>query len=194
MKVKMEKLIEWIKILSQKAYTKYIMISFMFTMFLMENSIFGKGYLQKIIPNFKMLDMNFYNRPEQIVEFINSLGKAGRSGYFNLLIIDLLLIAVLFLFQSTLLTKSLKEVNRLDLAKIVIALPLIRAIADLFETISLMSIIKLLPNTSSIPVYITTIFTPIKWIFMILSLSCLVVLLVMKVSKKLKEKNIELLN
>jgi len=29
---------------------------------------------------------------------------------------------------------------------------------------------------------------------MILSLSCLVVLLVMKVSKKLKEKNIELLN
>jgi len=185
----MSKLYLLVKELSKKAYNKYIMFSFMGTMFLMENGIFGKGYFKKVKPDFEMIDMNFFNSPEEILYYLINLGKFGRSNYFYLLVIDLILLVVLCVLQSTLIMKLLKGIARREQFQWLVTLPFLRSGADLFETLSYMILVKKFPETSNFALYTGSIFTTIKWVFMAATLLALVILIFINIRNTLRERN-----
>jgi len=158
-------------------------------MFLMENNLFGKGYIKKIIPDFKMLDMNYLNTPGEITSYLTAIGEFGRSKYLYLLSIDLILIIVLCVLQSTLIMKLLKGIARREQFQWLVTLPFLRSGADLFETLSYMILVKKFPETSNFALYTGSIFTTIKWVFMAATLLALVILIFINIRNTLRERN-----
>lgn len=75
-----------------------------------------------------------------------------------------------------------------------ILLPLSRSIADLVETISYISLVKIFPNGAKFLVYTASVFTSVKWFFMFATLLTLIVLLGLNLFKVLKEKEIKIFN
>ncbi len=190
----MNRIFELIRILSKKAYNKYIMISFMTTMYLMENNFFGKGYIKKIIPDFKMLDMNFFNTPYEITSYLINIGGFGRDKYLYLLSIDLVLIIVLCVLQSTLIRKLLKGIDKVQRFEWLVILPLLRSGADLLETLSYMTLTKVFPSAPKILLYTGTIFTTVKWIFMATIVIVLIGLIGLNINNLIREKKHNILS
>jgi len=190
----MNRIFELIRILSKKAYNKYIMISFMTTMYLMENNFFGKGYIKKIIPDFKMLDMNFFNTPYEITSYLINIGGFGRDKYLYLLSIDLVLIIVLCVLQSTLIRKLLKGIDKVQRFEWLVILPLLRSGADLLETLSYMTLTKVFPSAPKILLYTETIFTTVKWIFMATIVIVLIGLIGLNINNLIREKKHNILS
>jgi len=190
----MNRIFELIRILSKKAYNKYIMISFMTTMYLMENNFFGKGYIKKIIPDFKMLDMNFFNTPNEITSYLINIGGFGRDKYLYLLSIDLVLIIVLCVLQSTLIRKLLKGIDKVQRFEWLVILPLLRSGADLLETLSYMTLTKVFPSAPKILLYTGTIFTTVKWIFMAAIVIVLIGLIGLNINNLIREKKHNILS
>jgi hypothetical protein len=190
----MKKIFELARILSKKTYNKYIMISFMTTMFLMENNLFGKGYIKKIIPDFKMLDMNYLNTPGEITSYLVNIGELGRDKYLYLLSIDLVLIIVLCVLQSTLIRKLLKGIEKIDKYEWLIVLPFLRSGADFFETLSYMTLTKVFPSAPKILLYTGTIFTTVKWIFMAAIVIVIIGLLGLNIRNLIREKKHSILS
>lgn len=186
----MKKIFELVRILSKKTYNKYIMISFMMTMFLMENNLFGKGYIKKIITDFRMLDMNYLNTPREITTYLTFIGEFGRSKYLYLLSIDLILIIVLCVIQSTLIMKFLKRIEKVERYEWLVMLPILRSGADLLETLSYMTLTKVFPSAPKILLYTGTIFTTVKWIFMAAIVIVILGLLVLNLKEFIKEKKL----
>ena len=190
----MNRIFELIRILSKKAYNKYIMISFMTTMYLMENNFFGKGYIKKIIPDFKMLDMNFFNTPYEITSYLINIGGFGRDKYLYLLSIDLVLIIVLCVLQSTLIRKLLKGIDKVQRFEWLVILPLLRSGADLLETLSYMTLTKVFPSAPKILLYTGTIFTTVKWMFMAAIVIVLIGLIGLNINNLIREKKHNILS
>lgn len=186
----MKKLMQMVRFLSQKAYNKYVIMAFIGTMFIMENNFFGKMYIQKNIPDFEMIDMNFYNSINGIVQYLIELGTFGRNSYLTLLWIDLLLAVTFFLLQATLLTRLLHAIGKRDFQWIIV-LPLLRSIADLFENISLMIAIINFTAPVTWVLHIARIATPIKWIFMYITIPILLLLIVLNIMKICRKKLIK---
>ena len=187
----MKKIFELIRFLSKKAYNKYIMISFMSTMFLMENNIFGKGYIKKVIPDFRMLDMNFFNTPVEVTTYLINIGEFGRSKYIYLLFIDLILIIVLCVLQATLIRKLLKGIEKVERYEWLVIIPFLRSAADFVETLSYMTLTKLFPSTPKFLLQIGTVFTTVKWIFMAAIVVVILGLLALNIKNLIKEKKRE---
>jgi len=190
----MNRIFELIRILSKKAYNKYIMISFMTTMYLMENNFFGKGYIKKIIPDFKMLDMNFFNTPYEITSYLINIGEFGRDKYLYLLSIDVILIIVLCILQATLIRKLLKGIEKIERYEWLVILPFLRSGADFIETLSYMTLTKLFPIYPKLLLYTGTIFTSVKWIFMAAIIIVIIGLLALNIKNLIKEKKQNILN
>ena len=98
----MNKIINMIKILSEKKLRKFVSMAFFVSIFLMENSFFGKSFFKKITGE-SMLDMNFINSPAFIHNYLSIIGAAGRELYLRLLSLDYILIISFFFLQATVL-------------------------------------------------------------------------------------------
>jgi hypothetical protein len=132
--------------------------------------------------------MNFYNSIDGIMQYLTNLGTFGRNGYLTMGWIDLLLVVTFFLLQATLLTRLLKGIDKREQFQWVIILPLFRSVADFFETISLMTAAINFPTPVIVALHIARIATPIKWIFMWMTIAVLLALIVLNLVKLLCKK------
>lgn len=184
----MKKIFKGIQYLSQKSYNKFIIIAFVANIILMENESFGKMHIEKVISGFKMLDMNFYNSIAFMQTYLVALGEYGRSMYLLLLHFDLLLSVTFFLLQATLLTRLLSGIGQRERFQWIIVFPLIRSIADLFETVSFIIVTANYPESITIAYRVAQIATPVKWIILWTTLLILFLLLGLNIINVIKSK------
>lgn len=185
----MEKITGLIKKLSEKKYNKFVIIGFFISVFLIENSFFGKGYLENIVANFKMADMNFFNSVDSLIHYLESLGEVGRRGYLTLLSFDFILIVSFFLLQATLIIKLLRGLDQVEKFKWLIVIPFLRSVFDFIETVSLFTATKKFPDPAIIALKISCIATPMKWISMFTGLTLLVTLILINLLRIIQRKS-----
>lgn len=184
----MKKFFKGIQFLSQKTYNKFVIMAFIANIILMENETFGKMHIEKVIPGFKMIDMNFYNSIASMQSYLTDLGEYGRNMYLLLLRFDLLLTVTFFLLQATLLTRLLSGIGQQERFQWIIILPLIRSIADLFETVSFIIATANYPKLLMTAFKVAQIATPIKWIFLWTTLIILFFLIGLNIVNVIKIK------
>jgi len=138
--------------------------------------------------------MNFFNTPYEITSYLINIGGFGRDKYLYLLSIDLVLIIVLCVLQSTLIRKLLKGIDKVQRFEWLVILPLLRSGADLLETLSYMTLTKVFPSAPKILLYTGTIFTTVKWIFMATIVIVLIGLIGLNINNLIREKKHNILS
>lgn len=102
---------EIVKKLSEKKYFKWVMFGFISSVILIENQWFGQEYLRKITGGVGMIDMNFFNSPGDIFNYLTGIGVAGRNVYLRLLGLDFLLIISFFIFTAVIIYRLINSIN-----------------------------------------------------------------------------------
>lgn len=189
----MNNIIQLVRLLAQKKYNRFVIVSFVASIITMENRLFGLGYWESTIKGFKMLDMNFYNSRSETLNYLSELGEIGRMGYITLLGFDFILIATFFLLQGTIIIRLLERVKHAERFQWIIMVPFCKSVMDLLETISLMISTICYPRVVSAVLWIAMIATPVKWVFFWMTLLILIILLTINlfVLINIKTKNNE---
>lgn len=166
-----------------------VFLFFVLSVVLMENSWFGQSHLENTTNGLRMIDMNFHNSPDQIIQYLKDLGTNGRSAYQILLGLDYVLILSFGLLQCTLLLGLLRGINVGGKLKYIIMLPILRGLFDVIETTSM------LINTSLYNVKIESLLrvasfsTTAKWVFLWATLFGIAILLIANIIQKIKGDN-----
>src|SRR6056297_900580 len=166
----------------------WIMAFFFSSMFLIENKWFGKGHLNAITEGAGMLDMNFFNPPSEIFNYLQIIGQPGREAYLILLLLDFCIIASLFLLQSTFIIRLLRRLSLYESYEWLLVLQIIRAVADIVETVIMIVNTSIYPTVVKPLMMITTTATVVKWISFWAVIGVMLSLLALNLSKMLKEK------
>jgi len=166
----------------------WIMAFFFSSMFLIENKWFGKGHLNAITGNAGMLDMNFFNSPAEIFNYLQLIGEPGREAYLLLLLLDFCVIAALFLLQSTFIIRFLRRLSLYESYEWLLVLPLIRAVADIVETVVMIVNTSIYPTVFKPLMMITSSATVVKWISFWVVIGVMLSLLALNLIKMLRKK------
>ena len=166
----------------------WIMAFFFSSMFLIENKWFGKGHLNAITEGAGMLDMNFFNPPAEIFNYLQIIGEPGREAYLILLLMDFCIIASLFLLQSTFIIRFLRRLSLYESYEWLLVLPLFRAVADIVETVIMIVNTSIYPTVVKPLMIITTTVTVVKWISFWVVIGVMVSLLFLNLVKMMRKK------
>ena len=113
------------------------------------------------------------------------LGEQGRQLYTTLQVIDLIFplaySMTLTLALTSVITKLFPEGHSMEKA---VSLPILGMIFDYLENITIATLIASYPNLSPLAVSVASVFTQLKWSFIILTITLLVILVVLALIRK----------
>jgi hypothetical protein len=146
---------------------------------------FGVTQLKSITDGVGILDTEINYSSEQAYSILERMGDNGRGFYLRLLLIDLIfpisyclfMISCIFLLSS----RVYRFADRLALA------PIIALLFDYLENASIIVILTNYPNELVSLVQAASIFTIIKWCFIVVSYVSILALLVLFLISKVKK-------
>lgn len=168
---------------SQKKYIRFVYLSFIASMILVKNPVFGEGKFKEITNGIKLIHSNLYNSSADIFNFLSAIGIDGIERYSTILLLDFVVIITFFLFQSTLIFRLLSIVKNKDKYQLLLLIPIAKAIADFIENIALLLIMNFPKSSTLLPIVQVSIF--VKWIFFVLTILVLVALTFIVIYRKI---------
>lgn len=151
--------------ISQRKIFPWVIILFLGSVILIENPWIGQPSLARVTDGLQMIDMNYYNSPASITQYLRDLGSVGRSIYLRLLLFDNLLIIMLAAFSAGLIYRLVKANAVYKKWIWLILLPFYRGLWDFLETGAMMINVAIFPKSFMLTIYTAVISTPLKWLF-----------------------------
>lgn len=138
----------------------------------------------------KPLDLYLSYSPDQVYEYLGGLGAKGRIAYARMgLTTDLLFPVVYSLALTVALVMAARRVlppgSRLQYLRF---FPLLIVIADWCENLSLAVVIHAFPDQLDAIVTAASLFTSLKWTFLILTVTTLVTVGAMAVMRQIRDR------
>lgn len=183
-------LINYVRKISGKKNFKWIVLAFIISMFLIDNPWFGQKHFEAITGGIGMIDMNWFNSPSAILDYLRTIGDNGRHAYRILLGLDSLLIISMFSFSASLIYRSLKSIGISESYVWLIYVPFFRAVFDAIETFAMMINTFIYPGSSAVIISLASVATPLKWIFMVAMLGIILILLGIRNYRKFVSKKV----
>lgn len=184
-------ILKYVQIISLQKNFKWIVMFFFVSMFLIDNPWFGQKHMEAITGGVGMIDMNWFNSPNEIIDYLRTIGDQGRRAYMLVLCMDCILIASLFSFSGSLIYRSLKSIGISESYAWLIYIPFLRAVFDILETLALMLNTLLYPKANYFFISLASVSTPFKWIFMVAMLAIILILLGVRNYKKIKSNKVK---
>lgn len=132
-----------------------------------------------------ILDIRLGYTFAEVEQLFTVLGEQGRQSYTTLQVLDLIFPLAygmtLTLALTGVITRLFPEGHTMEKA---VSLPILGMIFDYLENITIATLIASYPNLSPLAVSIASIFTQLKWSFIILACVLLVLLAVLALIKK----------
>lgn len=136
-----------------------------------------------------ILDLNFYNSKEFIMQTLQELGQKGRDFYLTkFFIVDFFYpITYAAFYGFTILYVLEKLENHSKTIKLLALIPVCGMCFDWLENVSISSLLTTFPNDSTLLYLIATISTILKFSFVYLAVVTIIILVVLVI---IKRKNI----
>ena len=138
------------------------------------------------IDDLKPLDLYFSYRPEQVYEYLETLGATGRSAYTRMLLIPDLVFPVIYAMALSI---ALMLVLRrlLPLARLSLCLfPFLIVIADWLENLSLFIVTREFPERADAIAGYASLFTSLKWVLMALTVLILLGFVLFRIARRIR--------
>lgn len=184
----MKKFTQIIQSLSGKYSFPWLFLCLVASVFLLQNPWFGQEHLKNLTGGYNMIDMQFYNSPEEIRHYLDALQQEGRSAYRLLLGFDFFFILSLMGVVEVLLYKLSTRSGLKRTFTLVRWLPLGGACFDLLETSSMLVNSSIYPGNFTPSIYMSTFSTPLKWGFMAATLVSVTILLLLNLPHRIQNR------
>lgn len=121
------------------------------------------------------LDKQFGYTPQQVYEILTNLGEAGRNSYKVLLLFDLFFpLSYCLLLALSIIYLWDKKIGLHKVSKLAVLLPIIGMLCDYCENIGTFILLTNFPKHMNSYVKVNSVFTQLKWIFLLTALFVMV--------------------
>lgn len=153
-------------------------LGFIITLILMEATYLGQEGLKIYASDFQIFDMKFSYSSECVYSSLKLLSIEGIHHYMRLILIDFVFIICFLGVQYDLTNKIISKFKELRKYKLAFLFVFLRAVFDIVENLSILSILINYPSKLNVLVTISSFSTSLKFICIIGWVICLILMLI----------------